>query len=69
MGNQTWPGHKIFSGVNFEEVFKKYPWTKKKQNGTKKNNSKKTVDCYRILSISIYVILFVETTTLNVLKN
>ena len=41
MGNQTRPGHKIFSGANFEEVFKKYPWPKKKQNGTKKNNTKK----------------------------
>ena len=35
----------------------------------KEKQHKKTVDCYRILSIRIYVLLFVQTTKLNILKN
>ena len=34
-----------------------------------KKQHEKTVDCYRILSISNYVILFVQKTKLNVLNN
>ena len=69
MGNQTWPGHKIFSGVNFEEVLKRHPWPTGKQIIRKKKQYEKTVDCYRILSISNYVILFVQTTKSNALNN
>ena len=42
--------------------------TNGKANYTKKKQYEKTVDCYRIQSISNYVILFEQTTKLNVLN-
>ena len=63
IGNQTGPWHKVLSGVNFEKVFKKYLWPKKRQNGSKKTTRK---NC-RLLQNT--VILFVQITKLNVLNS
>ena len=55
--------------VNFQEIFKKYQWPKEKQNGNKKNNKNElTVNCYRMPSTGNYVISFVFTVKLNLLK-
>ena len=56
----------IVRGVNFQEIFKKHLWLKEKQNGNKKNVL--TVSCYRMPSTGKYIILFVSTVKLNLLK-
>ena len=58
-----------FSVVLILKKFLKSIHGQRKSKMEPKKQHKKSVDCYRILSIRIYVRLFVQTTKLNVLKN